>query len=187
MGKYLDSNGLAHYDSELKEWANSANQAGYKKVIQDGDSYKLYKDSTAVSTDTPDATISIADKSVYVTIIAGTGTDSYSRRYSIYQGQGSSVSPVASEKLVDIDIPKDMVVESGSVVDITFNNGHLYDGVTDVTALIKGAGGTAAAADAGKYIKLTIANAASDIIYIFAADLITEPSVDVANEALLFQ
>lgn len=71
-----------------------------------------------------------------------------------------------------IDIPKDMVVESGSVVDITYDNGHLYDGATDVTEIIKGEGGTATAADAGKYIKLTLANATDDTLYIKATDLV---------------
>ena len=109
---------------------------------------------------------------VYVTETAGGSGDPYSKRYGLYQGGGSAQSPVPAEKIVDIDIPKDMVVESGSVVDITFDNGHLYDGATDVTNLIIDAGGTATAADAGKYIKLVIANATSDTLYISVKDLI---------------
>lgn len=115
----------------------------------------------------------VASKTVYVTETAGTSQSAYSKRYGIYQGStGSSASPVAGEKLVDIDIPKDMVVESGSVVNITYDNGHLYDGVTDVTEVIKGTGGTATSADAGKYIKLLIANATADTLYIKATDLV---------------
>ena len=115
----------------------------------------------------------VASKTVYITETAGQSADAFSKRYGVYQGaNGSASSPVAGEKLVDIDIPKDMVVEDGSVVDITFNNGHLYDGATDVTEIIKGAGGTATAADAGKYIKLEIANAASSVLYIAAKDLV---------------
>ncbi len=109
---------------------------------------------------------------VYITENAGGSGDPYSKRYGIYQGGGSAQAPVPAEKIADIDIPKDMVVSSGSVVDITYNNGHLYDGVTDVTTLIVGAGGTATAADAGKYIKLVIANATSDTLYISAKDLV---------------
>lgn len=71
-----------------------------------------------------------------------------------------------------INIPKDMVVESGSVVDITFSENKLWDGATDVTEKIKGTGGTATAADAGKYVKLVIANAASTALYINAKDLV---------------
>ena len=115
----------------------------------------------------------VSSKTVYITETAGQSGDAFSKRYGIYQGaNGSSSSPVVGEKLADIDIPKDMVVESGSVVDITYADGHLYDGVTDVTEIIKGEGGTATAADAGKYIKLVIANATSSILYIAAADLV---------------
>ena len=115
----------------------------------------------------------VASKTVYITETAGTSSDAFSKRYGIYQGAtGSSRSPVVSEKIADIDIPKDMVVEDGSVVDITYDNGHLYDGSTDVTEIIKGAGGTATSADAGKYIKLEIANATSSVLYIKATDLV---------------
>ena len=115
----------------------------------------------------------VSSKTVYITETAGQSGDAFSKRYGIYQGaNGSSSSPVVGEKLADIDIPKDMFVEEGSVVDITYSEGHLYDGVTDVTELIKGAGGTATAADAGKYIKLIIANATSSTLYIAAADLV---------------
>ena len=113
-------------------------------------------------------------KAVYITETAGTAGDAFSKRYGIYQGSGSAASPVPAEKISDIDIPKDMVVESGSVVDITYNStdGKLYDGVTDVTEAIKGAGGTATAADAGKYIKLIIANKTSSTLYIAVQDLV---------------
>ena len=115
----------------------------------------------------------VASKTVYITETAGTSQSAYSKRYGIYQGStGSTASPVAGEKLVDIDIPKDMVVESGSVVDITFSENKLWDGSTDVTEVIKGVGGTATSADAGKYIKLIIANAATDTLYIKATDLV---------------
>jgi hypothetical protein len=117
----------------------------------------------------------VASKTVYITETSGGSSDPFSKRYGIYQGStGSSTSPVVEEKLVDIDIPKDMVVESGNVVDITFDSStnKLYDGLTDVTILIKGESGTATAADAGKYIKLIIANATSDKIYISAKDLV---------------
>ena len=117
----------------------------------------------------------VASKTVYITETAGSSSDAFSKRYGIYQGAtGSAQSPVVGEKLADIDIPKDMVVEDGSVVDITFDptDNHLYDGSTDVTEIIKGAGGTATEADAGKYIKLEIANATSSVLYIKATDLV---------------
>lgn len=117
----------------------------------------------------------VDSKTIYCVETAGSSTTLYSKRYTIYQGsEGSSASPVVAEKIVDIDLAKDMVVDEGSVVDITYNttDGKLYDGSTDVTELIKGQGGTATAADAGKYIKLIIANATNDVLYIAAQSLV---------------
>ena len=119
----------------------------------------------------------VAAKTVYITETAGGSGDLYSKRYGIYQGgTGSASSPVPAEKLTDIDIPKDMVVESGSVVDIFFDDSDdtLHEGSIsgpDVTTAIKGSG-TATSADAGKYIKLIIANASSTAIYIKVTDLV---------------
>ncbi len=120
----------------------------------------------------------VASKTVYITTTSGGSSDPYSKRYGIYQGaNGSSASPVAGEKLGDIDIPKDMVVEEGSVVDIVFDDSDdtLHEGSIsgpDVTETIKGQGVPATAADAGKYIKLVIANASSTAIYIKVTDLV---------------
>ena len=117
----------------------------------------------------------VDSKTVYVTETAGSSSDNFSKKYSIYQGaNGSSSSPVAGEKLTDIFIPKDMVVEEGIVVTITYNagDGKLYDGQTDVTDLIVPSGSSASSSYAGKYIRLTIANATSDKIYISVADLV---------------
>ena len=109
------------------------------------------------------------DYTVTIDEISGQAGDLYSKRYTVKQGPSGSQTTLAN-----IDIPKDMVVEDGSVVDITYNSedGKLYDGLTDVTELIKGQGGTATAADAGKYIRLTIANTTSDKLYISAKDLV---------------
>ncbi len=120
----------------------------------------------------------VAAKTVYITETAGSSSDPYSKRYGIYQGgTGSSSSPVPAEKLADIDIPKDMVVESGSVVEIFFDSSDdtLHEGSIsgpDVTVAIKGPGVTPTAADAGKYVKLVIANATSTAIYIKATDFV---------------
>ncbi len=109
------------------------------------------------------------DYTVTLETTTGGSGDAYSKRYTIKQGPTGGQSTIGN-----IDIPKDMVVEEGTVVDITYNStdGKLYDGLTDVTELIKGQGGTATAADAGKYIRLTIANATSDKLYISAKDLV---------------
>lgn len=105
------------------------------------------------------------DYTVAITETAGQSGDAYSKRYNVTQA--------ASSLNVNIDIPKDMVVEEGTVVDITYDatEGKLYDGVTDVTEIIKGSE-TPTAADAGKYIRLIVANASSDRLYIAAKDLV---------------
>ena len=119
----------------------------------------------------------VASKTVYITETAGSSSDPFSKRYGVYQGaNGSASSPVVAEKLADIDIPKDMVVEEGAVVDVVFVSADntLHEGSasgTDVTAEIKGSD-PATAADAGKYIKLTIANATASHLWIKATDLV---------------
>ena len=107
-------------------------------------------------------------KTVY--IVDNGATSDYARVYSIYQGIGGVYDPIAAEKLIDINIPKDQVVEDGSVVDITFSNNKLWDGNVDVTTLIVGSG-TPTAADAGKYIKLELQNV-TDPLYIAAQSLV---------------
>ena len=98
----------------------------------------------------------VASKTVYITTVTGGTSDTYGKRYGIYQGSsGSSASPVVSELLANIDIPKDMVVESGSVE-------------TVVTPDVPYAG----AQVGDKYIDLVIANATSDHIYIPANSLV---------------
>ena len=58
----------------------------------------------------------VATKTVYITETSGSSSDAFSKRYGIYQGStGSASSPVVGEKITDIDIPKDMVVEDGKV------------------------------------------------------------------------
>ena len=142
----------------------------------------------------------VAAKTVYITETAGGSSDPYSKRYGIYQGgTGSSSDPVPSEKLADIDIPKDMVVEEGSVVDIVFkaSDNTLHEGTEsgpDVTEAIMGTGVTPTSADAGKYVKLVIANTASTAIYIKATDLVdiytggttASGTVDITNNVISF-
>ena len=100
-------------------------------------------------------------------------SSSYSAQYKLMKYTGGTGTPTQVGDT--INIPKDMVVESGTVVDITFDSStnKLYDGLVDVTELIVGPTGTATAADAGKYIKLVIANATSDKIYISAKDIVS--------------
>ena len=117
----------------------------------------------------------VASKTVYM---ATGSSQQYAAVYNIYQGsEGSSATPDPTELVGTINIPKDLVVESGSVVDIFFDSSDdtLHEGSIsgpDVTEAIVGPTGTATAADAGKYIKLVIANSGDTALYIKATDLI---------------
>lgn len=63
----------------------------------------------------------VDSKTVY--IVASGSTGDYAQVYDIYQGpSGSTESPVAGEKIGTINIPKDKVVESGSVKTVTTAN-----------------------------------------------------------------
>lgn len=102
--------------------------------------------------------IHLADESV--------GQSDYAKVYKLYKG--SSVDNTQNTLIGAINIPKDKVVQGGSLVDITFSNGTLLDGATDVTALINS---TPTATDAGKYIKLVLQNV-TDPLYISVKGLV---------------
>ena len=180
--------GISETDGEIAIGASSANDVTLAAVaatgaaedvsITDSGSYFTSDNVEGALAELAQASAGgVASKTVYITETSGSSSDPYSKRYGIYQGAtGSSSSPVIGEKLVDIDIPKDMVVEDGAVVDVVFvaADNSLHEGSasgTDVTAEIKGTG-TATAADAGKYIKLTIANATASHLWIKATDLV---------------
>lgn len=145
-------------------------------------SYSNTIGSTAVTNvdDALDALVSateggVASKTVY---IANGSSQEYAAVYNIYQGsEGSSATPDPTELIGTINIPKDMMVESGSVVDIVFkaSDNTLHEGSEsgpDVTEAIKGSGVIPTAADAGKYIKLVLANSGDTALYIKATDLV---------------
>ena len=185
-------NGLTGQLYTVKKDANGKNVGTRLNMTLNGFYYTNGANSAAFTADDEIATIgdidiASADKTVYVTETAGGSGDDYAKKYSFYQGaEGTPQSPVAAEKVVDLYIPKDMVISEGTVVDITFSNNKLWDGDVDVTEIIKGSE-TPTAADAGKYIRLTVANATNDRIYIKASDLVdvytggtnTETSVQI--------
>lgn len=117
----------------------------------------------------------VDSKTIYLT--DNGSTNDYAKVYNLYQGEwdpaDSTVTGYVAPTLIGtINIPKDKVVEDGAVVNITFDSADnkLKEGETDVTALILGTG-TPTAADAGKYIKLTLENV-TDPLYIAAQDLV---------------
>lgn len=130
----------------------------------------------------------VSSKTVYMT--DNGATSDYAKVYKIYQGdQGSAADPEITELVGTINIPKDKVVEDGSVVSIFFDSSDntLHEGSisgTDVTELIVGPSGTATSADAGKYIKLTLQNV-TDPLYIAAQSLVDIYTGGATAEAIV--
>lgn len=176
--------GIKEIDGAIAVGTNTSNDVTLAKLATTGAaadvSYSATIGSTTVTNvdDALDALAAasgdgVASKTVYATKTNGGAQDQFAARYTIYQGStGSASSPVAAEKVIDIDVIKDQFVDSSDLVDITYSEGHLYDGVTDVTEIIKGTGGTATAADAGKYIKLVFAQSTKNPIYLKVDELI---------------
>lgn len=113
---FLTLDGLTSYDGLIKTWANSDNQVAYKSALTsvDGNTLYLYKKANAVlGTDTPDVTISLVAGDAEITVEeASTPTAGYLKTYKIWQGDTS----VPANLKGTIDIPKDFVVKSGSIV-----------------------------------------------------------------------
>lgn len=90
------------------------------------------------------------DYTLTATTATGGDNDAYAKRYILTQSGVSGFSDIV------IDIPKDMVVESGQVVTVTAEQ----------------AGTTGYPETAGTYIKLVLANADADTLWIDVANLI---------------
>lgn len=170
--RHLTDQDLSHYLTDVEAKDNSIEVANNNKIgvkISSKTGNNLSLETTAGEEGLYVNVPSQTNYTVALEEISGGAEDAYSKRYTVKQGAVGSQTTIGS-----IDIPKDMVVSSGLVVDVTFNSADnkLYDGATDVTEIIKGVGGTATAADAGKYIRLIVANATSDRLYIAAKDLV---------------
>ena len=171
--------GIKETDGKIAVGADDSNDVTFAKVATTGAAEDISYDNTTSGLTADDVQEAldelaeasaggVASKTVYL-VDESAGQSEYAKVYKLYQG--ANASDMTQNTLVGtINTPKDKVVEDGSVVDITYSDGKLYDGVTDVTALIKGSG-TATAADAGKYIKLVLQNV-TDPLYIFAKDLV---------------
>jgi len=106
----------------------------------------------------------VASKTIYVTDNSA-GQSDYAKVYKIWQGAHAPDAVTDPATLIGtINIPKDKVLQDASIVDITYDDGSLYDGLTDVTELIVGSG-TATEADAGKYLKMEMQNV-TDPLYV---------------------
>ena len=171
--------GIKETDGKIAVGTDTSNDVTFAKVATTGAAEDISYDNTTSGLTADDVQEAldelaeasaggVASKTVYL-VDESAGQSDYAKVYKLYQG--ANASDMTQNTLVGtINTPKDKVVEDGSVVDITYSDGKLYDGVTDVTTLIKGTG-TATAADAGKYIKLVLQNV-TDPLYIFAKDLV---------------
>ena len=92
----------------------------------------------------------------------GTASTGASKTYRIYQGDDGTHA--AGNLVGTIDIPKDMVIESGKLVTVTEQSGHFIDSDNDNCDEFVSAAGT--------YIKMVIANNTEDKIYINVQGLI---------------
>lgn len=110
-------------------------------------------------------------KTIYL-VDESAGQSQYAKVYHLYQGEDSS-DMTQNTSVGVINLPKDLVVKAGSVVEITWDaiNSKLMDGDVDVTDLIVPSGETPSADYAGKYIKLEIQNQ-DDPLYINVKDLV---------------
>jgi len=131
----------------------------------------------------------VASKTVYLQDESA-GQSDYAKVYKLYQGANAPDAQTDPAALIGtINIPKDLVVQSGSVVEIFFNEADntLHEGSLagpDVTALIIPEGQTATAANAGKYIKLTIQNQTNPL-YIAVKDLVDVYTGGTTAEAVV--
>ena len=175
--------GISETNGVIASGVNSVNDVELVKVATTGKAEDVSIDDLGyklTATNVEDALAELADsataKKVYMTDDTSTSGTDYAAIYKIYQGTGSTQFPQQNELIGTINIPKDQFVDSAGLVDITYNDGHLYDGYTDVTELIKGAGGTATEADAGKYVRLVFSvpdapTKGKSTIYISVKDL----------------
>lgn len=182
-GSIMSISGIKEVDGKIVKGDTSISLA---KVAMTGASEDVDYDNTSsgISATNVQAAIDeiaeasaggVDSKTIYLTDNSA-GQSDYAKVYKVWQGANPPDHATAPAALIGtINVPKDKVVQDGEVVDIFFDDSDntLHEGSIsgpDVTELIKG-GGTATAADAGKYIKLTLQNV-DDPLYIAANDLV---------------
>lgn len=126
-------------------------------TIPSGQTYATVKDALdQLVTEQSNASIEIQE-------ITGQTTDTYAKKYKFWTGEIDDTQTgddryTKATHIGDIDIPKDMVVSGGTVVELTETEAQTKTGDPS--------------AKAGKYIELTIANKTADKLYIYVADLV---------------
>ena len=167
--------GIKETDGKIAVGTTSANDITLAKVATTGASADVtYTNTTSgLTAATVQAAIDelasqssggVASKTVWFTDDSA-GQSDYAKVYKLWQGANSPDAQVNPATLIGtINVPKDKVLQDSSIVDITYADGHLYDGLTDVTVLIKGES-AATSADAGKYLKMEMQNV-TDPLYV---------------------
>ena len=186
--QYLDIAGLQIYDGLIKNVISEGDAKSLKTVKLDGLKLNFYKSENTANDATPDFSITLPEQNldnllekisggvkdnvviigeggivvdsgikstdlalkddVQISITTDTTTEGAAKSYTVKQGE---------TQIAVIDIPKDMVVSNGTV-----------ETYTDATLPT----GDGAPTKAGTYIVLTIANKASDKLYIPAETLV---------------
>lgn len=183
VNKYLNLAGLQRYDELIKQYIGTADAKAIKYGVIEEGVLKLYKVENPAEGATPDfaLTLPTTDLSALetkahagdipagatATTITGYAAEAADAAelaaktasavtisqegltYTIKQGGNAAANVIGT-----INIPADMVVTAGVVE--TYTSGNLPDGVVED----------------GTYIKLTIANATNDKIYIKVTDLL---------------
>lgn len=126
----------------------------YLNVKVDGSSIVINSDGKLQAKLTAENIENLTDYSVTLETADGTADDDFSKVYTLKQGAAGSQTTIGS-----INIPKDMVVSSGTVE--TYTEENLPDGVSI----------------AGTYIVLKLANANADTIYIPASALLDDKAI----------
>lgn len=163
--------GVKEVDGKIEKGANAVQLAAVAKTGAAGDVSYDNTTSGLTATNVKAAIDEVASasaggvdsKTIWFTDNTS-GQSDYAKVYKIYQGANAPDADTNPAVLKGtINIPKDKVLQDADIVTITFSNGHLYDDSVDVTELIVGAGGTATAADAGKYLKMEMQNVSNPL------------------------
>jgi len=163
--------GVKEVDGKIEKGANAVQLAAVAKTGAAGDVAYDNTTSGLTATDVKAAIDEVASasaggvdsKTIWFTDNTS-GQSDYAKVYKIYQGANAPDAETNPAVLKGtINIPKDKVLQDADIVTITFSNGHLYDDSVDVTELIVGAGETATAADAGKYLKMEMQNVSNPL------------------------
>ena len=169
MGKVVDTDLLKKFRIQNDERMNTADE----QVLTDAKDYSDNKigDLSGLNTTSKGNVVEAINNAWAAIAVGGTGsvvsvdtsvtTDGYLNSYTFYQGADDETAGTTKVKIGTIDIPKDLVVTSGTVVQLA--EGEVADHA------------------AGTYIKLVVANQANPL-YVNVTDLYDDEAIDAIDE-----